>query len=78
MAKETIVRLTDDIEGAEAVETMRFALRGVEYEIDLSEKNVGALERIFERYTKAASASCTTGQLEARGRGATSATRGDS
>jgi Lsr2 len=53
MAKETIVRLTDDIEGGEAVETLTFSLRGVEYEIDLSEKNVAALEKIFERYTKA-------------------------
>jgi hypothetical protein len=53
MAKETIIRLTDDIEGGEAVETLTFALRGVAYEIDLSEKNVRALEKIFERHTKA-------------------------
>lgn len=51
--KEMIVRLIDDVDGGEAVEELTFALRGVEYEIDLSEKNVAALEKVFEKYTQA-------------------------
>jgi hypothetical protein len=53
MAKETFVQLTDDIDGGEAVEELTFALRGVEYEIDLSAKNVAALEKALERYIDA-------------------------
>ncbi|MDQ6840719.1 MAG: Lsr2 family protein [Actinomycetota bacterium] len=50
MAKETIVRITDDIDGSEAVESIRFGLRGVEYEIDLNAKNVAAIEKAFEKW----------------------------
>jgi hypothetical protein len=50
MARETIVRLIDDLDGTEATEELTFALRGVEYEIDLSAKNVAALEKALERY----------------------------
>ena len=53
MAKESITLLIDDIEGGEAVEELTFAFRGVEYEIDLNAKNIAALEKVFERYTKA-------------------------
>ncbi len=53
MAKETFVRLTDDIDGSEAVEELTFALRGVEYEIDLNAKNVAALEKALEKFVTA-------------------------
>ena len=36
MAKRTIHMLVDDIDGGEADETVRFAVDGVQYEIDLS------------------------------------------
>jgi hypothetical protein len=62
MAKRTIVRLSDDIDGGEAVEQLTFALRGVEYEIDLSAKNVAALERVLAKYIAA-------GRKAKRGRG---------
>ena len=39
MSTKRIVTLIDDVDGTDAVETIRFALDGVEYEIDLSEKN---------------------------------------
>jgi hypothetical protein len=54
MAKSTFTRLTDDLDGSEAVEGLTFALRGVEYEIDLNEKNVAALDKLFEKYIKKA------------------------
>lgn len=53
MAKETLVRLTDDLDGSEAAEEITFALRGVEYEIDLSAKNVAALEKALDKYVSA-------------------------
>jgi hypothetical protein len=53
MAKQTVTQLTDDLDGGEAVEELTFALRGVEYEIDLSAKNVSALEKALEKYITA-------------------------
>jgi hypothetical protein len=47
MARELIVRLTDDLDGSAAVETISFGFRGVDYEIDLSRDNVAELERAF-------------------------------
>ena len=39
MAKTVIVKLTDDIDGGDADETIQFALDGKSYEIDLSSAN---------------------------------------
>lgn len=50
MAKETIVRMTDDIDGSEAAESVIFGFRGVEYEIDLSEKNLRGMEKAFAKW----------------------------
>lgn len=50
MAKETIIRITDDIDGSEAVETIRFGFRGVDYNIDLNAKNVAAMEKSLEKW----------------------------
>ena len=52
LAKETTTHMTDDLDGSEAVEEVTFALRGVEYEVDLSSKNVAALDKLFEKYIK--------------------------
>jgi len=43
MAQTLIVKLTDDIDGGDAVETISFSLDGKSYEIDLSEKNATEL-----------------------------------
>jgi hypothetical protein len=43
MAKETITRLVDDIDGGVAHETVTFGLDGHLYEIDLSSKNAKKL-----------------------------------
>lgn len=40
----------DDIDGGPAVENVTFALRGVEYEVDLSEKNLKRLEEALEDF----------------------------
>jgi len=43
MARETITRLVDDLDGGVAHETVRFGLDGRLYEIDLSSKNAKKL-----------------------------------
>jgi hypothetical protein len=42
MATKVTVALEDDLDGRPAVETVRFAVEGAEYEIDLNKKNVAA------------------------------------
>src|SRR5688572_3518668 len=39
VASRTITPLQDDIDGSDANQTVRFAIDGTEYEIDLSERN---------------------------------------
>ena len=48
--RKTITTLIDDIDGTEAAETIRFALDGTSYEIDLSEKNAVALRDAIAPY----------------------------
>jgi hypothetical protein len=56
VARETITKLIDDIDGGTAHETVRFALDGIDYEIDLSSKNSkklrGELAGYIEKGTK--------------------------
>ena len=55
MAKRTIHMLVDDIDGGEADETVRFAVDGVQYEIDLSKKNATKMRDALARYIEAGS-----------------------
>jgi hypothetical protein len=50
MARKVVVEMADDIDGSEATQTISFALRGVEYEIDLSDTNVAKLEEALTPY----------------------------
>jgi hypothetical protein len=42
--------MMDDLDGSQADETVRFAVDGNTYEIDLSEKNAAEMRRTFDRY----------------------------
>jgi hypothetical protein len=53
MAKQTITRLIDDLDGSEADETVKFGIDGVQYEIDLSQENANKLREMLEPYVKA-------------------------
>ena len=53
MAKQIIHKLVDDLDGGDADETVKFALDGIQYEIDLSEKNATKLRELFEPYVSA-------------------------
>jgi Lsr2 len=50
MAKQVITLLTDDLDGGEADRTVEFGLDGVNYTIDLSEKNAGKLRKALDPY----------------------------
>src|SRR5947209_18197460 len=50
VARREVVVLEDDLDGGKADETVKFALDGVQYEIDLSEKNATKLRNAFADY----------------------------
>lgn len=57
MAQRIVVRLTDDLSGAELPvgkgETVTFCLDGITYEIDLAAKNATALRKVLRPYVEA-------------------------
>jgi hypothetical protein len=50
MARQVVTLLTDDLDGSEADRSVEFGLDGVNYTIDLSEKNIGKLRKTLEPY----------------------------
>jgi hypothetical protein len=54
MAKQVITVLTDDLDGGDADQTIEFGLDGINYTIDLSNKNVGKLRTALDPYLTAA------------------------
>ncbi len=58
MAQRVVVRLTDDLSGAEIPagkgETVTFDLDGTSYEIDLTAKNASVLRKALQPYVEAA------------------------
>lgn len=61
MAKQTITVLTDDLDGGDADRTIEFGLDGVNYTIDLNEKNAGKLRKALDPYLVVASRVGRTG-----------------
>jgi hypothetical protein len=53
MAKTTITQITDDIDGSKDAETYSFVWQGTEYEIDLSNKNFKAFDKVLQPYIEA-------------------------
>ena len=53
MVKKVTVSLLDDLDGKAADETVQFALDGVSYEIDLSEKNAQKLRSELQPWVAA-------------------------
>ncbi|MCZ7426882.1 Lsr2 family protein [Micromonospora sp. WMMA1949] len=79
VAKQIIHKLVDDLDGGDADETVKFALDGVQYEIDLSASNAGKLRDVFAPYiasgTKVGRGGVVVGGRAARGRGGATADR---
>ena len=53
MATQVITVLTDDLDGTDADRTVEFGLDGVNYTIDLSDKNAGKLRKALDPYITA-------------------------
>ena len=51
---ETVITLTDDLDGTKADRTMTFAVDGTTYEIDLSKRNAAAFQKVLAPYVGAA------------------------
>jgi hypothetical protein len=54
MAQKVEVRLVDDLDGEAADETVKFAVDGIEYEIDLSSKHALELRKSVDAFVGAA------------------------
>ena len=72
MARQIITKLTDDLDGSDADESVTFGLDGIQYEIDLSAKNAAKLRASLAPYlsggTKAGRvAAATTASGRVRG-----------
>ena len=50
MATKVLTTLQDDIDGTDATQTIRFALDGVEYEIDVSDRNANRLRNSLSEF----------------------------
>jgi hypothetical protein len=61
MAKHVITVLTDDLDGGDADRTIEFGLDGVNYSIDLSDKNAGKLRKALDPYLTVAARVGRTG-----------------
>lgn len=66
MAQRTTVTLVDDLDGAEAAESVEFGIDGVSYEIDLSDANATAFRGTLADYVAHAR---RTGGRRTAGRG---------
>jgi hypothetical protein len=70
MATEVVTVLRDDVDGSTAERTVRFSWDGVNYEIDLSKKNIAELGALLEPFIAAGRR--TTGRGRSGGRAARS------
>jgi Lsr2 len=53
VASKVIIEVTDDLDGSKAEETVRFAIDGAQFEIDLSKAHAEELRVVLEPYMKA-------------------------
>lgn len=78
MAQRTIVQLTDDLDGKPIAdtdgETVALTYRGQSYELDLSNKNLEALDKVLEKYISAARKTGSTSPKRATSGGRTRTT----
>ena len=54
MARKVQVHLLDDIDGGKADETLKFALDGTNYEIDVSTRHAEKLRKSLEKFVQSA------------------------
>jgi hypothetical protein len=52
MVQKIVIQLIDDLDGAEATQTVTFSLDGVDYEIDLSQENATRLRAAIAEFVE--------------------------
>lgn len=57
MAKQTIIEMTDDLDGSAATQSIEFSFRGKSYSIDLNDSNASDFDDAVAPYIAAAEAS---------------------
>jgi hypothetical protein len=77
MARTTVVHISDDIDGSDADQTIRFVWGGSSYEIDLSAENAAAFEKVIEPYVAAARRHTSAGRGSRAKRPAVAGTAGE-
>jgi hypothetical protein len=75
MAKATVAVLVDDLDGSEAVETVRIGWNGDWRELDLSMKNLASLSKAVDKYWNVSRPVSTTGRSSRRRANPTSSSR---
>jgi hypothetical protein len=65
MAKTVVVKLTDDIDGGDADETVFFTLDGKSYEIDVNTANAARMRAAFQPFIEKARSSTGAGRARA-------------
>lgn len=75
MTQKVTVSLQDDLDGSPAAETVRFALAGSEFEIDLSEKNARRFRQQITPFLEHARRAGKIGRARPARRGAASRAR---
>lgn len=74
MAQKITVLLTDDIDGGEASQTVRFGLDGASYELDLSDANAASLRDALAPYVTAGRRTGSQARRQARPQGRVTST----
>ena len=69
MARHTIEKLIDDLDGSEATRTVEFSYQGKTYALDLNDKNAAELEEALAPYIAAAGKAGTAQSGRGRGGG---------
>ncbi len=54
MAKQTVIQMTDDLDGSEATQSIEFSFRGKSFTIDLSDSNAADFDDALAPYIAAA------------------------
>ena len=76
MVKQTVIHMTDDIDGSDATQTVDFSYRGKSYSIDLNDANASEFDDALAPYISAAGKGGGAQSSRSSGRRATTAAPG--
>jgi hypothetical protein len=68
MAKQTVIQMTDDLDGSEATQSIDFSVRGKSYTIDLNDSNASDFDDALAPYIAAAGKSGSVQPSRSSGR----------